>query len=117
MKWRQLQEGEFWKSGYKSGTLSWRLSGGKLGYALKLRLKNHRHCKCFRSKPVLYVAEHHPATGDFPIFFTALNYSARQFLLSNPDLEICINEKKKERNEEGGRGVFAKTVLNRSSYG
>jgi len=94
MRWRQLQEGEIWKSFDMWSTGSWRLSGraenignGTLGYAMKLRLKNHRHCNCFRSKPIIFVAEHHPATGDFPMFYTALNYSARQFLLNNPTFE------------------------------
>ena len=87
MRWRPLAVNEdFIYSGHDS------VGGGREGYAVSLRLKNHRHCKCLKSIPVLYVAEHHPSLGPWPVHYTASNYSAQQFLLNNPLLEIWLPE-------------------------
>ena len=88
--WREIQKGErFWYQGERPGGWTGIL---KKGYVLKLRLKKHRHCNCFRSQPVVYVAEHHPATGAFPMNFKAIDHIARQFIFRQPDFETCVNE-------------------------
>ena len=86
MRWRPLAVGEkFIYDGDLPG-------GGTAGYAITLRLKNHRHCNCLRSIPVVYVAEHHPSSGPWPMYFTASDFSAQQFLLSTPALEVWKGE-------------------------
>ena len=55
--WRPLFAGERFLFDYEDpGTGSF-----TPGYAITLRMKNHRHCDCLRSSPVVYVAEHVPS--------------------------------------------------------
>ena len=84
MRWRPLAISEQFIGNYRGD--------GTEGYAITLRLKNHRHCNCLRSIPVVYVAEHHPSYEPWPMHFTASTYSAQQFLLNTPSLEVWISE-------------------------
>ena len=84
MRWRPLAISEQFICNYRGD--------GTEGYAITLRLKNHRHCKCLKSIPVVYVAEHHPSSGPWPMHFTASEHSAQQFLLNNPSLEVYKDE-------------------------
>ena len=79
MRWRPLGVGESFRPDDRGA--------GTEGYAITLRLKNHRHCNCLRSEPVVYVAEHHPSFGVWPMHYTASGFSASQFLFNNPSLE------------------------------
>ena len=74
------------------------------GYAITLRMKNHRHCDCLRSSPVVYVAEHVPSRRrSWPMNDAFTVPSARHFLLANPILEPVVGEgflaRKKEIKE------------------
>ena len=86
MRWRPLALGENFVYDESNP------GGGRAGYAITLRLRGHRHCNCFRSIPVVYVAEHHPSSGPWPMYFTATAISAEQFLLNNPALEVWKGE-------------------------
>ena len=96
MRWRPLALGENFVYGESNP------GDGTAGYAILLRSRGHRHCHCFRSIPVVYVAEHHPSYGPWPMYFTASDFSAQQFLLSTPALEVWIGEQFLARRADVG---------------
>ena len=86
MRWRPLALGEKFVYGESNP------GNGTAGYAILLRSRGHRHCYCFRGIPVVYVAEHHPSSGPWPMHFTASDFSAQHFLFNTPSLEVCLGE-------------------------
>ena len=86
MRWRPLALGEKFVDGESNP------GNGTAGYAILLRSRGHRHCHCFRSIPVVYVTEHHPSSGPWPMHFTASEFSAQLFLFNTPLLEVCLGE-------------------------
>ena len=76
------------------------ISSSTPGYAITLRMKNHRFCRCLRSFPVVYVAEHPFSPGLRWMHHEVSDHSARQFLLANPNLEPYLPEDFLWRNNE-----------------